>query len=59
MWTMFRADKANLGELKAHRAPSLYGLSQCFKIAGSQKGKSPFERMLDDMYAQMMAEIMR
>lgn len=55
----FKADKANLDELKAHRAPSLYGLTQCFKIAGSKKGKSPFERMLDDMFAQMLAEIMR
>ena len=28
----FKADKANLDALKAHRAPSLYGLSRCFKI---------------------------
>lgn len=51
----FKADKADLDELKTHKAPNLYGLTQCFKIAGSQKGKSPF----DDMFAQMLAEIMR
>lgn len=55
----FKADKAVVDEMKAHRAPSLYGLRQCFKFAGSQKGKAPFERMLDDMFAQMMAELMR
>ena len=55
----FKADKANLDELKTHKTPNLYGLSQYFKIAGNQKGKSPFERMLDDMFAQMLAEIMR
>lgn len=55
----FKADKANLDALKAHRAPSLYGLSRCFKIAGNQKGKTPFERMVDDMFTQMLAEIMR
>ena len=55
----FKADKAAVDELKAHRAPSLYGLRQCFKLAGQQKGKTPFERMLDDMFAQMLAELMR
>ena len=55
----FKADKAAVDELKAHRAPNLYGLKQCFKMAGNQKGKSPFERMLDDMFAQMLAELMR
>lgn len=55
----FKADKAVVDGMKAHRAPSLYGLRQCFKFAGSQKGKAPFERMLDDMFAQMMAELMR
>ena len=55
----FKVDKANLDELKTHKAPNLYGLGQYFKIAGNQKGRSPFERMLDDMFAQMLAEIMR
>lgn len=55
----FKADKAAVDELKGQKAPSLYGLKQCFRIAGNQKGKTPFERMLDDMFAQMMAELMR
>lgn len=55
----FKADKANLDELKTHKAPNFYGLSRCFKIADNQKGKTPFERMLDDMFTQMLAEIMR
>ncbi len=55
----FKADKAAVDELKSQKAPSLYGLKQCFRIAGNQKGKTPFERMLDDMFAQMMAELMR
>ncbi|WP_394955924.1 hypothetical protein [Scardovia wiggsiae] len=48
-----------MDELKGQRAPNLYGLKQCFTMAGNQKGKSPFERMLDDMFAQMMAELIK
>lgn len=55
----FEADKAAADELKGQKAPSLYGMKQCFKIAGNPKGKTPFERILDAMFAQMMAEIMR
>lgn len=55
----FKADKAAVDELKGQKASSLYGLKQCFRIAGKQKGKTPFERMLDDMFAQMMAALMR
>lgn len=55
----FKADKANLDELKSHKAPNLYGLRQCFKMAGHKKDKTPFERMLDDMFAQMMQNIIK
>lgn len=54
----FKADKAAVDELRGQKAPSLYGLKQCFKIEGNRKDKSQFERMLDDMFAQMLAEIM-
>ena len=52
----FKADKANLDELKRHKAPNLYGLTRCFKMAGH---RTPFERMLDDMFAQMMQDIIK
>ena len=55
----FKADKANLDELKSHKAPNLYGLTQCFKMAGHKKDKTSFERMLDDMFAQMMQNIIK
>ncbi|MBF1667071.1 MAG: relaxase/mobilization nuclease domain-containing protein [Scardovia wiggsiae] len=54
----FKADKAAVDELRGQKAPNLYGLKQCFKIAGNRKDKSQFERMLDDMFAQMLVEIM-
>ena len=37
---------------------NLYGLYQCFRMAGQHKGKTPFERMLDDIFAQIMIELM-
>ena len=55
----FKADKAVVDEMKARRAPSLYGLRQCFKMAGRKKDKTPFERMLDDMFAQMLQNIIK
>ncbi|WP_085831142.1 relaxase/mobilization nuclease domain-containing protein [Collinsella vaginalis] len=55
----FKANKANLDGLKHQKAPSLYGLRLCFKMASQKKSKTAFERMLDDMFAQMMAALVR
>ena len=49
----------NLDELKAQKAPNLYGLPQSSKIAGQKKNKTPFERMLDYMFAQMKVALVR
>lgn len=38
---------------------NLYGLKQCFEIAGKKKDKTPFELMLDDMIAQMIQNIIK
>lgn len=54
----FKADKANLDELKAHRAPSLYGIMRLFDIC-RKKAKTPFERMMDDMFSQMMKNLLK
>lgn len=55
----FKVDKENLDELRSHKAPNLYSLTQCFKMAGHKKNKTSFERMLDDMFAQMMQNIIK
>lgn len=54
----FKADKANLDELKSHKAPNLYGIMRLFDIC-RKKAKTPFERMMDGMFSQMMKNLLK
>lgn len=54
----FKADKANLDELKTHKAPNLYGIMRLFDIC-RKKAKTPFERMIDEMFFQMMKNLLK
>jgi hypothetical protein len=54
----FKADKANLDELKTCKAPNLHGIMRLFDIC-RKKAKTPFERMIDEMFSQMMKNLLK
>lgn len=54
----FKADKANLDELKTCKTPNLHGIMRLFDIC-RKKAKTPFERMIDEMFSEMMKNLLK
>lgn len=54
----FKRAKEYREEMRCQAAPNLYGIMRLFDICG-KKAKTPFERMMDDMFSQMMKNLLK
>lgn len=54
----FKRAKEYREEMRCQAAPNLYGIMRLFDIC-RKKAKTPFERMMDDMFSQMMKNLLK